>query len=396
MFEVWGGVAPLRRSAAATPRLRPRPQQASAGNNQAFHLTLFLRMKIDKQTRNSLSEYIRIDCPYGLCWTMQHLFPTLCGRPFPTDRSFVIRYENRQVRTECYRIFSIPKKSGGERLIQAPERDLRDIQRCILFILSEIWVSGPCVHGFANGRSVVSGASEHVGQNYVFNADIKDFFPSITLRRVRSALMRIGIPPKTASFISELATAPSLVRPDVAADIDRFVLPQGAPSSPILSNIVCEKLDARLMGLAKRFGLKYTRYADDMTFSSPHNVYQEGSEFRTELLEILSDNGFTPNPAKTHLMKRGARQEVTGLTVSSKVNVSRHWIKALRAEIHRYEKKDPSIEMTPEVYKRLLGKVQWVHMVRGCDDRTNNLLQRVHHLMPLEIPIEEDSYGEQM
>ena len=369
------------RSALCSLAQGRRPRQASAGNTMAFHPPHFC-MKPDKETREFLAEFIRTDNPYGLCWTIKCIAPVLCGRELPDGSSSIRRYENMRTRAKCYNEFKIPKKSGGERTIQAPEKDLKDIQKCLNFILSELWHPHDCAHGFTHGRSVVSGASMHVGHNYVFNTDIKDFFPSITLKRVRSALKTMGLPESTASFIAELATLPSAAANAGAVSAGDCVLPQGAPTSPILSNIVCGKMDIRLMGLAKRFGLTYTRYADDMTFSSPHNVYQEDGEFMKELLRIVSDNGFSLNTSKTRLMKRGARQEVTGLTVSSKVNVSRKWIKALRAEIHHYETESWKDDLAPAVRSRLVGKVNWLGLVRGRDnDMFRDLQARVAHLI---------------
>ena len=117
-----------------------------------------------------------------------------------------------------------------------------------------------------------------------------------------------------------------------------YKLPQGAPTSPLLTNAICDTLDRRLAGLARRFGLHYTRYADDITFSSMHNVYQDGSPFRHELERIVSGQHFKINAKKTRLNHRGERQEVTGLTVGEKVNVARRYVKDVRAILHIWER----------------------------------------------------------
>ena len=116
------------------------------------------------------------------------------------------------------------------------------------------------------------------------------------------------------------------------------MLPQGAPTSPLLTNAICDTLDRRLHGLAKRFGLHYSRYADDITFSSMHNVYQSESEFRKELKRIISEQHFTINEKKTRLNHCSGRQEVTGLTVGAKINVARKYVKDVRAILHIWEK----------------------------------------------------------
>ena len=117
----------------------------------------------------------------------------------------------------------------------------------------------------------------------------------------------------------------------------RNVLPQGAPTSPILSNLVCQRLDFLLSAVAKRFGLNYSRYADDITFSSMHNVYQSDSDFIKELHRIIKDQGFHIKESKTRLQKEGYRKEVTGLLVNDKVNVQKRYIKQLRMWLYYWE-----------------------------------------------------------
>lgn len=147
-------------------------------------------------------------------------------------------------------------------------------------------------------------------------------------------------------------------------DLHEDVLPQGAPTSPVLSNIVCETLDSRLSGLAKRFGLTYSRYADDMTFSSYHRVYAKDSVFWAELHSIIEECGFRLNDSKTRLLKKGTRQEVTGITVEERLNVSRKWMKLLRTQVFHYEMYGGS----EETYRSLMGKIAFLKMVRGGDD----------------------------
>lgn len=225
---------------------------------------------------------------------------------------------------------------------------------------------GPA-HGFVMGRSVVTNAENHLHRNYVLNFDLKDFFPSVTASRVASGLKRQGISERVAWFITRLCT-----RTVLDDDIPEEVLPQGAPTSPILSNIACDMMDLRLEGLADRFGLHYTRYADDITFSSHHSVYAKDSIFWKELEDIISANGFRINPAKTRLQKKGSRQEVTGLTVGDKVNVSRKWLKNLRAQIFQMEMHGASkLE-----FRRVMGKIAFLSMVRDNDDLCQRMRER--------------------
>ena len=126
-------------------------------------------------------------------------------------------------------------------------------------------------------------------------------------------------------------------------------------------------LDRRLEGLARRFHLTYTRYADDMTFSSNHNVYHDRGDFMSELNRIISECGFTVNLSKTRLQKRGSRQEVTGLNVGERVNVSRHYVKTLRVMIHHIAINDQPTKHDVNVAK---GKLNYLRMVKGKHDST--------------------------
>jgi hypothetical protein len=183
--------------------------------------------------------------------------------------------------------------------------------------------------------------------------------------------------------------------------VRKNVLPQGAPTSPILSNIVCQKLDNRLSGLAKRFGLLYSRYADDITFSSLHNVYQVDSEFQKEMYRIIQDQGFRVNEKKTRLQKDGYKKEVTGLLVHDQVNVQKRYTKELRMwlnlwERYGYEKANKiflneaePIAMTKQKIKKaelrntLEGKLNYLSMVKGPQNTTYlKLINRFRLLKP--------------
>jgi hypothetical protein len=167
--------------------------------------------------------------------------------------------------------------------------------------------------------------------------------------------------------------------------VRRNVLPQGAPTSPIISNIVCQRLDFLLSGVAKRFGLIYSRYADDITFSSMHNVYQQDSEFLKELHRIIAEQGFHIKETKTRLQKDGYRKEVTGLLVNEKVNVQKRYIKQLRMwlyywERYGYERASGFFlqqyildnrnvkKVYPNMENVIAGKLDYLKMVKGADN----------------------------
>ena len=279
-----------------------------------------------------------------------------------------------------YKVFTIPKKSGGVREISAPVKMLKSFQTYANVLLQALYEPTSAAMGFVPGRSVVDNAEKHIGMNYVLNLDLKDFFPSIPQARVWGALKSkaIGFNEDVASAVAGLCCTeidfyddkPVLATVDLpkgAKTEKRNVLPQGAPTSPILTNIVARNLDRQLKHLAAKFGLNYTRYADDMTFSSNHNVYQEKGDFMTELYKIINDCGFTINPLKTRLQKRGARQEVTGLNVSEHVNVTRKFIKNLRAAIHHLALSDTLLKHDVNVIR---GKINFLRMVKGNQDST--------------------------
>lgn len=289
-----------------------------------------------------------------------------------------------------YRHFSIPKKSGGIRNIAAPSRGLGNLLHYVNIMLKAIYQPSDYAMGFVEGRSVVDNAMRHIGQNYVFNTDLENFFPSIEQARVwkRLQLSPFNFKRPIANLLAGLCCIKE--KKDDGSFI--YVVPQGAPTSPLITNAICDTLDRRLNGLARRFNLHYSRYADDITFSSMHNVYKEGGDFRTELKRIIEDQHFFMKESKTRLQKIGERQEVTGLTISSKVNTSAAYVAEIRNLLHIWEKYGYN-----EAYKRfypkykadkghikkgepmlenvLYGKLQYLKMVKGYKDPVYSALQ---------------------
>ncbi|MCQ2117637.1 MAG: reverse transcriptase family protein [Bacteroidales bacterium] len=283
--------------------------------------------------------------------------------------SDILKLMNRRTRNRQYHQFEIPKKSGGTRKIIAPTGNLKDIQRTLAVLLSFAVAPDTHAHGFIRKRSVITNASIHIGKNYVLNLDLKNFFPSITYHQVERALRKYFCK-EVSAFIAKICTW---------TDSDKSpedVLPQGAPTSPILSNMACEVLDTRLSELAASYGLTYSRYADDITFSSNHSVYSKESAFWPKLRAVITECGFQINESKTRLLKKGARQEVTGITVEEKLNVSRKWMKQLRAQLFHYEMYGGS----DEEYRSIMGKIAFLKMVRGSmDERAYKLYNRARH-----------------
>lgn len=309
----------------------------------------------------------------------------------------------RQINSFCnpnneyqrYRQFMIKKKSGGERLITAPmSSGFMSILRCLNEMFKAMYTPSQHAMGFTEGRSVVSNADVHRGQNYILNIDLKDFFPSIEQPRVwkRLQLAPFNFPQPVANIIAGLCSMKETRELEDDTEKDFYVLPQGAPTSPIITNMICDKLDRRLAGLSKRFGLHYTRYADDITFSSMHNVYNAEGEFWTELRRIITDQGFRINEEKTRLQKIGARQEVTGIIVSDKLNVTQKYVRDIRNILYIWDRYGYSVAYSkffpkyksekghvkkgiPDLINVLDGKLNYLMMVKGAED---SVYKRLH------------------
>jgi len=297
-----------------------------------------------------------------------------------------------------YRKFSIKKKSGGERIINAPTKGLKALQKCLNLIFQTIYVVNPSANGFVKNKSIVDNAKMHEGRNYIYNIDLKDFFSSIDQARVWG---RLRFPPfnlnekygnqELANIIAALCGHEFEVErlnDKMEWQMEkRFVLPQGAPTSPTLSNIICQQLDFYLSAAARRFGLIYSRYADDITFSSMHNVFQPESDFLKEIKRIIAEQGFHIKESKTRLQKDGYRKEVTGLTVNVKANVPKRYVKQLRMWLYLWENygydkassfflKEYSIDKghiskgKPNMANLIAGKLDYLKMVKG---NQNNL-----------------------
>lgn len=269
-----------------------------------------------------------------------------------------------------YKKFYLPKKSGGKRLISAPMPRLKQTQYWILEnILNKVPIH-QAVHGFVFTRSIVSNAQLHLGKDTVLNIDVKDFFPSIHFKRVKGLLQKLGYAEKIATIISLLCT--EAMTEEVEIDGRNYyvqqgerVLPQGAPTSPALTNILCFHLDQRLQGLAAKHQCQYTRYADDVTFSwSQQAVNAQQMVWRIK--KILADEGFAVHPDKVRIMHRGSRQEVTGIVVNQQMGIDREKLRKFRALLHQLQTKSaaelmPGVESPANV---VIGYANFVKLVK--------------------------------
>ena len=259
----------------------------------------------------------------------------------PASLSFVLFWQSDR---QKYEHFTIPKKGGGRRLITAPKSRLKMIQTKLADLLLDIHVEleqarsrNQCQlsHGFKRGFSIVTNATAHRNKRYVFNADLKDFFPSINFGRVRGFFMwdnNFLLDPKVATIIAQIACRDNQ-------------LPQGSPASPVISNLIAHILDIHLNRLARTGRCTYTRYVDDITFSTNEQVFPSaiarlvrGSADKwvagDGLVKRIYSSGFALNYDKTRMQRRNSRQDTTGLIVNKKVNVRNEYYKLARAQCH--------------------------------------------------------------
>lgn len=412
-------------------------------------------------------------------------------------------YANPKLGGKRYAEFKIKKKSGTDRSIHAPVKGLKSLQKTMSFVLQCVFEPHHAAMGFVRDKSIVDNARLHEASKYVYNIDLKDFFPSVDQARVWKCLQLKPFNLTDSDIASEEENTTKLqtgvrkfitdhkeriyykiqdnslilvidkkgnyrkykkrltghlVKPNVPLlgietgdrenlreynrqvneiifedakryilsteniealnrlvssrknlaniiaslcctemeverknatgeweKVKRNVLPQGAPTSPVITNIVCQRLDHLLSGVARRFGLKYSRYADDITFSSMHNVYQPESDFLKELQRIILEQGFHIKESKTRLQKDGYRKEVTGLLVNEKVNVQQRYIKQLRMWLYYWERygyerasgfflqqyiadKGHVKKGKPDMANVIAGKLDYLKMVKGAEN----------------------------
>jgi RNA-directed DNA polymerase len=320
----------------------------------------------------------------------------LLQTPYPSLVYYLYKASTR------YTSFKIPKRAGGYRDILSPVARLKTIQRRLNQVLQAVYEPKPAAHGFIAERSILSNATPHLGQRFLLNVDLERFFPTINFGRVRGVFLAkpFALPEEVATVVAQICCYEG-------------TLPQGAPTSPVVSNLVCRHLDAELGTLARNRGCAYTRYADDLTFSTNARRFPSGLARPTdnsayafvvgpELGAVITKNGFDVNAKKVRLADRtlGRRQEVTGLVINEKLNVRRAHIRQVRAMLNawrtfgldaceqehhaRYSKKHRSPARSPARFLDVVrGKIGFVGLVRGWNDRLYcKLLQDYADLLP--------------
>ncbi len=295
-----------------------------------------------------------------------------------------------------YRTFEIPKRSGGTRQIQAPNSPLKLAQRRLATLLQDCEEEikekygrhdggkpDVVAHGFVRGRSIITNAREHRNRRFVFNLDLADFFPTFNFGRVRGFFIKnrdFALHPAVATILAQIACADGR-------------LPQGSPCSPVIANLLAHVLDVHLLRLAGRNGCRYTRYADDLTFSTnlenfPENIglpTADGSSIWTvgpELRHLIGRSGFRVNENKTRMQYRPARQVVTGLVVNKKVNIPADYRHRVRAMVHRlfrtgdFDLQDANEQSNPPL--PLSKKMNRLHGMLGFIDSVDRYNESLH------------------
>ncbi len=313
-----------------------------------------------------------------------------------------------------YHNYYVPKKSGGKRLISAPKPKLKATQNWIKEnILDKMEVSQH-VHGFVKERSILTNAEPHQNKNLVISLDLKDFFPSISYKRVKGLFQKLGYSEQLATIFALLTTHNETDKLNVDGEIYyaqkvdketgetyRF-LPQGSPASPAITTLIAYKMDKRLEGLAKKLGFTYTRYADDLTFSSDldlKNDKKETDKIIGSLLyfvkKVATSEGFEVHPDKTHIMRKGDQQKVTGIIVNQnehqKLGIDRQLLRKFRAFLHQTSKtgwqindqhKDKKWGTHSDPKQAALGFASFIKMVDA--QKGEKFIEQIHSISTVE------------
>ncbi len=294
-------------------------------------------------------------------------------------------YYLSKTKDDRYIVFEIPKKNGKTRKIKSPDKLIKRAQSLINLLLQIIFENNShySTNGFLLGKDIKRNAIPHINKNFLLNIDIENYFPSINFRRVKVVLelspFNLKNERETIGFlIANLCT-------------HKNSLPQGAPTSPILSNIVTQNLDRKLSKFSNINKIKYTRYADDLSFSSNWNIFKP--KFIEEIEELVNSENFSLNSKKTRVRSFMQRQEVTGLVVNTKLNVKREYLQKVRAMLNNWEKgglyfatmrfkaHQPISKINFDFKEVLLGHLSFLKLIKGEDNQViKKLLEKYNNL----------------
>ena len=314
----------------------------------------------------------------------------------PFQLSYYAFYVDKR---NAYKTFTIPRRHGRVRTIDAPVPTLKYIQRLIHESLVRVYGPHPAVHGFRSQRSIITNANNHLGRRFVLNIDLEDFFPSISRKRIYGRLVAApySLDTKVANLIAALST-------NVYAR-----LPQGSPSSPIIANIVASQLDRDLATLCGSLGCWYTRYADDITISTTRDEFPPGLAkypnargtgqviIGDRLTTVIDIQGFRINHRKSRLQSNWTRQMCTGLVVNrNPPSPPRLYVRRLRslvdhwrrngwqdaAQVLHSEENRPLFGERQNLMNHVMGRIGYLKMVRGQNDSVSRRLDEIMASIP--------------
>jgi hypothetical protein len=316
------------------------------------------------ETAGDLSRWLSLD-PSALEWFSD--FKGLCRK---LDRPRLHHYH--------YRL--LPKRSGGMRLLETPKSELKELQRRILAEMLDRVPVHPAVHGFVKGRSIATFAAPHTGKTVVLRLDLDHFFPAFPSARIQALFRTLGYPEPVADRLGGICSnsVPRSLWRERPGDLAprlwnetrtlymRPHLPQGAPTSPALANLMAFRLDCRLTGLARSAGAIYTRYADDLAFSGDAGFQRTVERFSAHAAAIALEEGFAVNHHKTRIMRRGVRQSLAGIVVNERLNLRRRDLERLEAILTNCARRGPASqnrENHPDFRAHLEGRIGYVEMI---------------------------------
>ncbi|AFM05814.1 Retron-type reverse transcriptase [Bernardetia litoralis DSM 6794] len=338
----------------------------------------------------------------------------------PISELRFLAFQRSVSKVNQYHNYYVPKKSGGKRLISAPKPKLKHTQNWIKTnVLDKIEINEN-VHGFVKERSILTNAEPHQNKNLVISLDLKDFFPSISYKRVKGLFLKFGYSEQLSTLFGLLTTHNETDKLNVDGEIyyaqkvdketgktNRF-LPQGSPASPAITTLIAYKMDKRLEGLAKKMGFTYTRYADDLTFSSDLDLKKDTkatNKIIGSLLyfvkKVVTSEGFEIHPDKTHIMRKGNQQKVTGIIVNqnteNKLGIDRQTLRKFRAFLHQTAKtgwkvdknaKDKKWGIHPDPKQAALGFASFIKMVDA--EKGEKFIQKIKSIPTAEDYLQTD------
>jgi RNA-directed DNA polymerase len=289
---------------------------------------------------------------------------------FADRRGMQIREVKEQFHHYTYRW--IPKRDGRVRLLEQPKPRLKHLQRVLLSRIIGLIPVHDAAHGFVTGRSALTAAQPHAGQRVVLRFDIRNFFGSVGAGRVYGIFRTCGYPEAVAHVLTGIVTnrVPNHVIEQRRTNSETLGsalrtphLPQGAPSSPALANLVARGIDRRMSGLVKSYDATYTRYGDDLFISGGDRLLASAKSFCALTEQIVADEGFRIHPGKTVLMTNAGQQRMLGLVVNNRSAVARSDFDDLRATLHNCILTGPDaqrLDQATDFRAHLLGRIGWI------------------------------------